>query len=139
MARYDSEGFYVLEHAPRVAWAHSNYSLALRAPLPADAGRSNNYSLALSALLPADSGTWLCTLNSRTQYLHATALLIRGLCAGIFKQSLRGAKAPSKNRVVITGPPGNTQPGGIGSLESILGLLKSLKIRAQYISAVAEF
>ncbi len=75
MARYDSsEGFYVLEHAPRVAWA-----MALRAPLlPADAGRSNNYSLALSALLPADSGTWLCTLNSRTQYLHATALLIRG-------------------------------------------------------------
>jgi hypothetical protein len=74
MARYDSsEGFYVLEHAPRVAWA-----VALSAPLPADAGR-NNYSLALSALLPADSGTWLCTLNSRTQYLHATALLIRGL------------------------------------------------------------
>ncbi len=74
MARYDSsEGFYVLEHAPRVAWA-----VALSALLPADAGR-NNYSLALSALLPADSGTWLCTLNSRTQYLHATALLIRGL------------------------------------------------------------
>jgi hypothetical protein len=30
-----------------------------------------------------------------------------------------------------------TQTGGIGSLESILGLLKSLKIRAQYISTVA--
>jgi hypothetical protein len=76
MARYDSsEGFYVLEHAPRVAWA-----VALRALLPADSGRSNNYSLALSALLPADSGTWLCTLNSRTQYLHATSLLIRGMC-----------------------------------------------------------
>ncbi len=75
MARYDSDGFYVLEHAPRVAWA-----VALRALLPADAGGRNNYSLALSALLPADSGTWLCTLNSRTQYLHATALLIRGMC-----------------------------------------------------------
>jgi hypothetical protein len=31
-----------------------------------------------------------------------------------------------------TGPPGyTTQPGGIGSLESILGFLISLKIRAQ--------
>ncbi len=31
---------------------------------------------------------------------------------------------------VVTGPLGYKQSGGIGSLESILGLLKSLKIRA---------
>jgi hypothetical protein len=34
------------------------------------------------------------------------------------------------NRVVVPARLA-TQPGGIGSLESILGLLKSLKIRAQ--------
>jgi hypothetical protein len=34
------------------------------------------------------------------------------------------------NRVVIPARQG-TQPGGIGSLESIIGLLKSLKIRAR--------
>jgi hypothetical protein len=50
------------------------------------------------------------------------------VCAGIFKQSM-GAVGTRKNRVVIT--------GGIGSLESILGLLKSSKIRAQYLSTVA--
>jgi hypothetical protein len=33
------------------------------------------------------------------------------------------------NRVVVPARQA-TQPGGIGSLESILGLLKSLKIRA---------
>ncbi len=36
----------------------------------------------------------------------------------------------SWNRVVVPARQA-TQPGGIGSLESILGLLKSLKIRAQ--------
>ncbi len=39
---------------------------------------------------------------------------------------------PSRNRVVVPARQA-TQPGGIGSLESILGLLKSLKIRAQII------
>jgi hypothetical protein len=34
------------------------------------------------------------------------------------------------NKVVVPARKA-TQPGGIGSLESILGLLKSLKIRAQ--------
>jgi hypothetical protein len=47
--------------------------------------------------------------------------------AGIFKQSV-GAR----NRVEMVVVPARqaTQPGGIGSLESIHGLLKSLKIRA---------
>ena len=70
MARYDTDGFYVQEqHVARVAWT---------------GGR--NYSLALTGLLPADSGTWVCTVNARTQYLHATALLIRGasFCIGVF-------------------------------------------------------
>jgi hypothetical protein len=37
---------------------------------------------------------------------------------------------PSRNRVVVPAPQA-THPGGIGSLESILGLIKSLKIRAE--------
>ncbi len=41
-----------------------------------------------------------------------------------------GGEEPSRNRVVVTARQ-VTQPGGIGSLESILGLLKSLKIWAQ--------
>jgi hypothetical protein len=41
-----------------------------------------------------------------------------------------GAKEPSRNRVFVPARQA-TQSGGIGSLESILGLLKSLKIRAQ--------
>ncbi len=45
-------------------------------------------------------------------------------CAGIFKQSMR-----AMNRVVIGLARQAIQPCGIGSLESILGLLKSLKIR----------
>jgi len=36
---------------------------------------------------------------------------------------------PSRNRVIVPARQA-TQPGGIGSLESILGLLKSLKIWA---------
>jgi hypothetical protein len=49
---------------------------------------------------------------------------------GIFKQSM-GAKNPVGilNRVVEPALQA-TQPGGTGSLESILELLKSLKIRA---------
>ena len=43
-------------------------------------------------------------------------------CAEIFKQSMK----------VVVPARKATQPGGIGSLESILGLLKSLKIRAQF-------
>ncbi len=41
-----------------------------------------------------------------------------------------GGGKPSRNRVVVPARQA-TQPGGIGSLESILGLLKNLKIRAQ--------
>jgi hypothetical protein len=41
-----------------------------------------------------------------------------------------GAKELSRNRFVVPARQA-TQTGGIGSLESILGLLKSLKIRAQ--------
>jgi hypothetical protein len=50
--------------------------------------------------------------------------------AGIFKQST-GARnrVGTRNRVVVQARQ-PTQPGGIGSLESILGFLKSLKIRA---------
>ncbi len=41
------------------------------------------------------------------------------------------AKEPSMNRVVVAARQA-TKPRGIGSLESILGLLKSLNIRALY-------
>jgi hypothetical protein len=49
--------------------------------------------------------------------------------AGIFKQYMG-----TRNQVgigVVVPARQATQPGGIGSLESILGFLKSLKIRAQ--------
>ncbi len=49
-------------------------------------------------------------------------------CAGIFKQFM-GGQEPSWNSVVVQAFQA-TQPDGISSLESILGLLKSLKIRA---------
>ncbi len=49
-------------------------------------------------------------------------------CAGIFKQSM-GAREASKNRVVVQARQA-TKAGGIDFLESILGLLKSLIIRA---------
>jgi hypothetical protein len=49
--------------------------------------------------------------------------------AGIFEQS-KGARNRGRNRVVVPARQA-TQPGRNGSLESILGLLKSLKIRAQ--------
>jgi hypothetical protein len=43
---------------------------------------------------------------------------------------------PCRNKVVVPGRQA-TQPGGIDSLESILGLLKSLKIRDQrYLKSV---
>jgi hypothetical protein len=61
--------------------------------------------------------------NTAVPYLLCTLKSLR-YSAGIFKQSM-GAR----NRV---GPARqSTQPGGIGSLESILGLFKSLKIWAQ--------
>jgi hypothetical protein len=41
------------------------------------------------------------------------------------------------NRVVLPARQA-TQPGGIGSLESILGLLKSLKIRALLCSEICN-
>jgi hypothetical protein len=43
-------------------------------------------------------------------------------CAGIFKHS-KDARNRGRNRVVVPARPA-IQPGGIGSLESILGLLK---------------
>jgi hypothetical protein len=50
--------------------------------------------------------------------------------AGIFKQ-IYGGQEPSRNRVVARARQAtHSQPGGFGFLESILGLLKSLKIRA---------
>jgi hypothetical protein len=64
--------------------------------------------------------------NKKKDYWVLTGDQNMNAWAGIFKQSM-GAR----NRVGIgmsyrAGPPGYTQPGGIGSLESILGLLKSL-------------
>ncbi len=50
-------------------------------------------------------------------------------CAGIFKQSMGARNQVGIHRVVVSARQA-TQPVGIGSLESILGLLKSLKIRA---------
>ncbi len=49
-------------------------------------------------------------------------------CAGIFKQSM-GAIGTEYNRVVIPARQA-THPGRIDSLESTLGLIKSLEIRA---------
>jgi hypothetical protein len=49
----------------------------------------------------------------------------KNTCAGIFKQTM-GARETSKNRVVILARRA-TQPGGISTMESILGLLKSYK------------
>ncbi len=46
----------------------------------------------------------------------------------MFKQSM-GARNLGRNSVVVPSRQA-TQPGGIGSFESNLGLLKSLKIRA---------
>jgi hypothetical protein len=54
--------------------------------------------------------------------------LLLQVSVGIFKQSKR-----ARNRVGLGlsyRPRQATQPGDIGALESILGLLKSLKIRA---------
>jgi hypothetical protein len=47
-------------------------------------------------------------------------------CAGIFKPSMG---VMNRNSVVVLSRQA-TQPGGIGSLDSILELLKNLKIRA---------
>jgi hypothetical protein len=52
-------------------------------------------------------------------------LKIPALCAGIIAQSM-GGKEQSRNRVVVPARQA-TQAGGNDSLESILGLLKSLK------------
>ncbi len=51
------------------------------------------------------------------------------ISAGIFKQSVWARNWVGRNRVVVPVRQAS-QPGGISSLESILGLLKSLKIRA---------
>ncbi len=65
---------------------------------------------------------------SHTQSVSTVGSNLHGSCAGIFKQSM-GARHPSRNRLVVPARQ-VAQPGGIGSLESSLGLLKSLKIRA---------
>ncbi len=51
----------------------------------------------------------------------------------IYKQSMEARNHASRNRVVVPARQ-DTQPGIIGSLESILRLLKSLNIRAQTIA-----
>ncbi len=82
--------------------------------------------------------SYLPSITSPFHLLHSLPLLYQPLvplfliCAGIFKQS-----TGARNRVGIglSFRPArlhNTQPGGIGFLESILGLLKRLKIRALY-------
>ena len=47
----------------------------------------------------------------------------------VFLNNLYGGQEPRRNRVVVPARQ-VTQPGGIGPLKSILGILKSLKIRA---------
>ena len=49
-----------------------------------------------------------------------------------------GARNRVGNRVVVPARQA-TQPGGIGFLESILGLLKSLKIRARVADLLAGY
>jgi hypothetical protein len=49
-----------------------------------------------------------------------------------FLNNICGLGTEYRNRVAVTSRQA-TQPGGIGSVESILGLLKSLNIRAQYL------
>ncbi len=62
-------------------------------------------------------------------YYFISTIVSQQSRAGIFKKSMGarnlvgiGLSVPARQA---------TQPGGIGSLESILGLLKCLKIRAQ--------
>ncbi len=63
-----------------------------------------------------------------------TEVLLSVDCAAAEKPVLefennQWGRGPSRNSVVVPARQA-TQPGGIGSLESILGLIKSLKIRA---------
>jgi hypothetical protein len=51
--------------------------------------------------------------------------------AGIFKQSVGARNRVRIQKRVVVQARQATQPGGIGSLESILGLLQSLKLGAQ--------
>jgi hypothetical protein len=88
------------------------------------------FSRIFSAVL-ADGWRSICLYRKGTILLVIMCLRTkygRG-SAGILKQFM-GAKEPSRNRVVV---PARKAPhtDGIGSLESILGLHKSLKIRAQ--------
>jgi hypothetical protein len=62
--------------------------------------------------------------TKRTTVLPA----FKGICAGLLN-SLWALIAPKDLRGVVPAPQA-TQPGRIESLESILGLFKSLKIRA---------
>jgi hypothetical protein len=52
--------------------------------------------------------------------------------------TIYGGWSPSRNRVVVPARKA-TQPGRISSLESILGLLKGLKIRAQESQLICEY
>ncbi len=74
-------------------------------------------------LLIPDIRAQIFKLN-RFQGISSTAYVA---CAGIFKQFM-GGKESSRKRVVVPARQA-TQPGGIGSLESIIGLLKCLNIR----------
>jgi hypothetical protein len=69
----------------------------------------------------------MCSTNRRD--FHPFPLEVEvDSCAGIFKQSMGSRNRASRNKVVVPARQA-TQPGGIGSLRSILRLLKSLKIR----------
>ncbi len=59
-----------------------------------------------------------------TRLVHAVLEFLNNLC---------GLYEPSRHRVVVPARQA-TQPGGIGSLESILGLLNSLKVRDLYLA-----
>jgi hypothetical protein len=86
------------------------------------------YRCLLSDLLHIYSETRKNHLHNVPRKRVVICILFDTYSAGIFKQS-NGAM----NRVGIglSYQPARLQPGGIGSLESILRLLKSLNIRAQ--------
>jgi hypothetical protein len=72
----------------------------------------------------------LCNNACSTRNKTSSIMLLHVPCGGIFKQSM-GVR--NQVRIGLSYRPARlhtTQPGGIVSMESILGLLKSLKIRA---------
>jgi hypothetical protein len=82
-----------------------------------------------------------CPTLGPTPRRHRNCIPLQYILPGIhpytvveFLNNLWGLGEPSRNRVVVPARQA-TQPGGIGSLGLILGLLKSLKIRG-YVSCV---